>query len=484
MFLDRDIHEHSMNLINPWRNILYDLLKYKSNPLLITKDSIYTADALWTLSRIWKELLLKFPLKKGDFLLLHIPKSEHFLANLVNSLFQNYPLILANPRWDLLEIYYQTKPRAVVTTVSQFERFAQIFDGRDYRYARIANQDFVILFFPSGNNNPDITFLLRTSGTTSPKWIGLTNREVFFNLNKHSKIFEKEMVMVSILPWFHAFGLILDLLSVFLKRGYIIVDDYSGKDLDYITFLSEKFPVSHMSMVPLHLENFLENGKEDFLLNLQSGIIGGAKIPNRYIPFLRKTKLRVGYGQTEAGPGISIGKEGDWDENYVGEILCEVSFGRDGEIFFRGENVFQYELKEGNIHQYNAERWVATGDLGFAIDNRLYFEGRKSHIIKLKNGKWFNPVVLEEQIKKDLQIDNFVILHEEDLILVVDSNPRVAGLADTILNSYMHGLKPYIKDTVFLSKENFFKTNKGDFDRNRILSFIRKEYEQLHRKVT
>ncbi|MCS7205557.1 MAG: acyl--CoA ligase [Leptospiraceae bacterium] len=474
MFFDVDIYHHSLNWMNPWRNILFDLLKYKSNPILITKETIYTADSLWTLSRLWKELLAKFSLKKGDTILLHLPKSEHLLANIINGLFQSYPLILANPKWDLWEIKKQTNPKIIITDKNNFEYFSHFMKEKQYEFIRVLNQDFVIIHLPEGNNIEEVVFFLRTSGTHSPKWIGLTNREIFFNINVHSKIFEEYSIVLSILPWFHSFGLILDLLSTFLKKSYIIIDENHGKDIEYIDFLFEKFLFRHLSMVPLTLEKLIENGYESILFHLNSGIIGGAKIPSKYLPLLKNTKLRVGYGQTEAGPGISIGEPGDWENNYVGRILCDVMISEDGEILYHGDNVYQYELKDGSIIKYDSNRWVSSGDLGFLIDDRLYYEGRKSYIFKLKNGRWFNPLLIEEQIKREYQIDHCIILNDNHvgLIVIFSNDIRTTYLIPLIEKTLLYAIRPYIKAIITIQKEEFFKTNKGDYDRLKIYKYV------------
>ncbi len=467
----------TLNFVNPWREILYNLFKFQSNPLLITQEAIYTGDVLWNLSRVWTHTLGEFRISKGDTILVHFNKNADFLSLIVASLFNEWSLILVNPRLNLKEVVEETNPRFIIT--DEKDAFSKINSKqiKSFKKIFIFNTDLLLIQRYQGLQNKQVRFFLRSSGTENPKWIGLTDREIFYNLEKHDNIFFFETIALSILPWYHVYGLILDLLSLLLKKATIIIDSTNGRDPEYTKYLIKNFPIKHCSFVPLQLELQIETNNVDFLLQLESGIIGGAKIPYQYIEILKKTKLRVGYGQTEAGPGISIGEPGEWEENYVGRPLCNISFKEDHELVYNGENVYQYEIKNQEIISLDPYRWVESGDILYYIDNKLYFEGRKTEHFKLKNGKWFYPSKVENLLKKELGLKHILFLPDQnnDIIIVL---PKTQQIADIILE-YISNIKPYVSRIVYINEDEFVKTPKGDLDRKKIKEMIYKKYLYL-----
>lgn len=467
----------TLNFVNPWREILYNLFKFQSNPLLVTDDAIYTADVLWNLSRLWTHTLSQFKIAKGDSILVHFNKSADLLSLIIASLFNEWNLILINPKLNLKEIVEETNPKFIIT--DEKDALSKINSKQIKSFQKITILDFDLLLIQRnhGIQNKQIRFFLRSSGTELPKWIGLTDREIFYNLEKHQTIYSFHTISLSILPWYHVFGLILDLLSLLLKKATIIIDEKNGRDPEYTKFLVKNFPIKHCSFVPLQLELQIENHNVDFLFQLESGIIGGAKISYDYIEILKKTKLRVGYGQTEAGPGISIGEEGEWEENYVGRPLCNISFKEDHELVYSGENVYQYEIQNGEIIALEPYRWVESGDILYFIDHKLYFEGRKTEHFKLKNGKWFYPSKMENFLKKELGLKHILFLPDQnnDIIIVLPKSQKIAD----IIFEYISNIQPYISHVLYVNEDEFAKTPKGDIDRKKIKEMIYKRYLYL-----
>jgi acyl-CoA synthetase (AMP-forming)/AMP-acid ligase II len=117
---------------------------------------------------------------------------------------------------------------------------------------------------------------------------------------------------------------------------------------------------------------------------------------------LASTRLRAGYGQTEAAPGIALGPPGRWSANYLGRPLgCTVRLADDGELLFRGDNacVGPWTPGEG-LRRLNPDRWVPTGDRVRREGDDLYFEGRKDESFKLANGRFVRAGRWEAALKE------------------------------------------------------------------------------------
>jgi acyl-CoA synthetase (AMP-forming)/AMP-acid ligase II len=60
-------------------------------------------------------------------------------------------------------------------------------------------------------------------------------------------------------------------------------------------------------------------GGMDLLRALRGGVVGGAPVDAELAALLAETRLRVGYGQTEAAPGVCLGAPGDWRAGAIGQ---------------------------------------------------------------------------------------------------------------------------------------------------------------------
>ena len=66
-----------------------------------------------------------------------------------------------------------------------------------------------------------------------------------------------------------------------------------------------------------------------YLCSLAGGIVGGAPVRGFLRERLERTRLWVGYGQTECSPGATLGRPGEWErDDFLGRPLgCEVMLG-------------------------------------------------------------------------------------------------------------------------------------------------------------
>jgi long-subunit acyl-CoA synthetase (AMP-forming) len=201
-------------------------------------------------------------------------------------------------------------------------------------------------------------------------------------------------VIVGFLPWSHAFGFTLELLMGLLHGGKLQSVPPASFPEVFLTSASE-----YLFAVPRMVER-LDNRS---LSRLRGGIVGGTPVRGTIRKRLQKTQLRVGYGQTECGPGVTLGEAGEWEhDNFLGRpVGCELTirpgFGEDaGELLVRGPNVAMgYLHAEKLVPVVLKDGWRETGDLATRLGDGFIFQGRTDELFKLDNGRMVNPVPLE-----------------------------------------------------------------------------------------
>ena len=383
---------------NPWHELFYERLRDQPLPALITDGTITPGASLWTGSRLWLESFRTADLQPGDRLVIALPPSTAFVQVLVAALWEGYTVALAPPDADLPALLDRIDARAAVTVDST----PHAWISEEYAGPSSTPDS---LRSPSYDRTPHVRFLLQTSGTTAhARWIALSDRNVLSVLHSHLPHFAlHDARLLSVLPWTHAFGLVLDLLPALFAGAEIIRDPEGGRDPDSIVRLRDAWGATHLSAVPLTIQRLLEHPDGKDLLNqLQGGIVGGAPISGPLAEQLQDTCLRVGYGQTEAAPGIALGPPGQWAAHYLGQpVGCSVEIAEDGELLFEGANACVGIWREDGLDRTDPDRTVHTGDRAERDADDLYFRGRKDEAFKLSNGRLVEASTLEAALKTE-----------------------------------------------------------------------------------
>ena len=159
----------------------------------------------------------------------------------------------------------------------------------------------------------------------------------------------------------------------------------------------------------------------------QWAISGGAPLGDRLAHFYRGIGVTVleGYGLTETTAALCVNTPGDQRIGTVGRPLpgTEVRVGDDGELSFRGPQVFHgyWHNDEATAEAVDADRWFATGDLGEVDDDGFVrITGRKKEIIVTAGGKNVAPAVLEDRVRAHPLVSQCLV--------VGDGKPFVAAL--------------------------------------------------------
>ncbi len=159
-------------------------------------------------------------------------------------------------------------------------------------------------------------------------------------------------------------------------------------------------------------------------------VSGGAPLGDRLGHVFRGVGVPVleGYGLTETTAAVTVNRPGEQKMGTVGRPLpgVTVRVGDDGELLFRGDQVFAgYWGDDEQITTASAgalaRGWFHTGDIG-EVDGEGFVRvtGRKREILVTAGGKQVAPSVLEERIRVHPLVSQCMV--------VGDGKPYVAAL--------------------------------------------------------
>lgn len=316
---------------------------------------------------------------------------------------------------------------------------------------------------------PDLTktaAIFFTSGTTGvSKGVMLSHSNIAAEINGSSRLFDPQgESVVAVLPFNHAFGLIVSVLMALSYRCTVFIT----KSLKTVQKdIAENKPDT-MMLVPLFIETFYKTlmntvrakGKEKKLKfamklsnkllavgidkrsyffkdvlgafggNLKWIISGGAPLDPFYVKQFRSLGIEIlnGYGTTECSPCVAVNRNYFHKDGSVGTLIpgMEARIAEDGEVELHGPVVMQgyYGNPEATAEVLSEDGWYKTGDLGrLDSDGFLFLTGRKKNLIILSNGENISP----EELESDFQIDdgvNEVLVYEWNGKLVAEIYPE------------------------------------------------------------
>ncbi len=154
-------------------------------------------------------------------------------------------------------------------------------------------------------------------------------------------------------------------------------------------------------LAQLQKEWIRENVRDRIGSTFHTVVVGGAAVDPSWAEVLRPRgiALEVGYGLTEAGPIVSVGRAGECPPDSVGRPLpgIDVRVDDGGEILVRGDNVmrgyFEDPRATGEMLQGG---WLHSGDQGH-LDDRgfLFIDGRLKEVMVTAAGETLYPEEVE-----------------------------------------------------------------------------------------
>jgi long-chain acyl-CoA synthetase len=156
---------------------------------------------------------------------------------------------------------------------------------------------------------------------------------------------------------------------------------------------------------------------------IEALVSGGARLDPELSGFFMALGVTIiqGYGQSEAGPVISVNLPWDNDRRSVGRPLpgVEVRLAEDGELLVRGGLVMdgywnnpEATAQALRVPPGESEPWLHTGDVAALRDGRIHITDRKRDFIKLKGGDMVAPSKIEAMLAGEAEVAQAVAAGE------------------------------------------------------------------------
>lgn len=156
---------------------------------------------------------------------------------------------------------------------------------------------------------------------------------------------------------------------------------------------------------------------------IEALISGGARLDPELSGFFMALGVTIiqGYGQSEAGPVISVNVPWDNDRRSVGKPLPGVEFrlAEDGELLVRGGLVMDgyWNNPEASAQALRAPPgesgiWLHTGDVAELREGRIHITDRKRDFFKLKGGDMVAPSKIESMLAGEAEVAQAVAAGE------------------------------------------------------------------------
>jgi long-chain acyl-CoA synthetase len=296
----------------------------------------------------------------------------------------------------------------------------------------------------------NIALILFTSGSTAhPKAVSLSHENIFSNLQMIDHLYTNNIDMYdrsySVLPWYHCYGLVCELLYLSSKGGQII------PALNIKNILSEmrKTQPTLLFTVPKMIEKIykspIQNVPTYYLRNkliwgndLRMISVGGSSCPIEYLNFIKNTfniDIFQGYGLTETSPMISLNSPKENKIGSVGKPLkkVQIKFSDQNEILIKSPSLMKGYIN--NIDKnfdisllLDQKGWYPTGDKGYMDKNGyLFINGRLKNEYKLLNGKYIMPTFIENIIISQIkEIEQALLIpsqnYDKNILLIYSNN--------------------------------------------------------------
>jgi long-chain acyl-CoA synthetase len=300
---------------------------------------------------------------------------------------------------------------------------------------------------PDARPDPEaLAVLMYTSGTTGDaKGAMLCHRNLVANVQAILEVLPVTPAdrIVTIVPWYHIYGLTTTLLlPIWVGAMTIYSDDYRnlmqvarqagftimvGVPKLYHTLfgrLEENFHQSAMRRILLRFAPKLLGWllkRRLFTPGFRFFVSGGAALAAAVGAGLRRLGLGVieGYGLTETSPVISLSDPFTRKAGTVGRPLPGVALRIDqptpdgiGEVLVRGPSVMlgYYKNPKRTAEVLSPDGWFHTGDLG-RLDRQgfLFLSGRKKNVIVLESGKNVYPEELEWELERIPEVEEVLV---------------------------------------------------------------------------
>jgi long-chain acyl-CoA synthetase len=391
---------------------------YPGNPSLIYKDRTITYKELNQAVAVFAGVLKNLDVNKGDKVTLMLPNIPEFVISYFAVVQLGAVAVTINilsTQYELKYLLSNSDSKVFITTSSQEQKFEAIKKDLPLcRHIILTDSPRSKDMFPGADSQellaPELTtideddpaVMIYTSGLTgNPLGAVLTHK----NLSTQSTLLRDICAGtehdrgLSLIPFFHSFGAVANLLGVVkIGASTVLMDQFN---IDTIFQTIEKEKVTYIAAVPrLFLGMLLHKSADNYdCSSLRLCITGGSTMPPEYIPMFEKrfgVKLMEGYGLTEASPVCSFSRlDMEQKPGSIGTPIPgaeakifndsgnELPPGEVGELVIKGANVMKgYYKDEEATEEVINNGWLHTGDIATIDDDGyIFLKGRKKRMI-------------------------------------------------------------------------------------------------------
>ncbi len=272
---------------------------------------------------------------------------------------------------------------------------------------------------PRPNPDDDAVILFTSGSESAPKAVPLTHGNLISNIRSSLDVLQaaRTDVVLGILPPFHSFGLMANLLAPILA-GARMVHHPDPTDAAGLVRVIAAYGATIAVTTPTFLGYMLSVARPEQLRTVRLLITGAEKCPEAVFAEAQRLAPQAvvleGYGITECSPVVSANRPGRIKRGSIGLPVKDVQVcvvdpetyqplppGKTGMLLVHGPSVFRGYLAHPGpppFVQLQGKRWYVTGDLvqqdeeGF-----LFFQGRLKRFLKA-GGEMISLPALEEPL--------------------------------------------------------------------------------------
>ena len=267
---------------------------------------------------------------------------------------------------------------------------------------RLAYPDEELHFILRTGATSGLALLLSTSGTRRPdgrgRLVGLSGAGLVHQVDVHLQHLGQEPseTRACILPHWHAFGLVLDLLTGLAAGQTIIMPRFSKFSPRLALSLIREEGIDRLAVTPRILALFVMALRDSVeargVVSKTRVHVGGAPLDSALLADAREIfgEIVEGYGLTEAGPGVML----DWHP-----VGCEVKT-----VAVPGSNLRELWVKSPSLGIFCTdsasyhEGFYRTGDHCIEAEGILKVVGRAESMMKSSDGQWISKDELETRL--------------------------------------------------------------------------------------
>jgi len=348
----------------------------------------------------------------------------------------------------------------------------------------------------SGSDQSNAAILFTSGSEKDPKAVQLTHRNILANIESCTERFKftNDEVFLSTLPYFHVFGLTVNM-WIPLYHANTILTYANPLEYSKVCEIARKHSPSLMVGTPSFFWGYLRKSEAGDFDSLRIALCGADKCPDSLRDAFQEKHgitLLEGYGATECSPVISANCPEDNCPGSVGKPVAGVQVrienyetgeecapGEDGRILIKGENVMRGYFNDFEQTSLHIRRgWYDTGDMGnIDANGYLWHVGRLKRFVKI-GGEMVSLVKIEDVLEK--------LLPDDALCSVVEVPDAVKGARIVAVTTVELERKAIMKQLAeqlpaiaipktFLVMENLPKMGSGKIDFKTITEMAREE---------